>query len=160
MFFSSEYSASDPDRMVQQANQRTWRFHVGAALWAAGCGLAAAYSLGTVACTLSLFLALYLFGFREKWSGEAVSAYSVYNRGGRALPGTFSAQQHDDEMRGLYGTARIDRSGDSAPAGDGKTAAPLSTPRTVERVSDEERVRRRAAAAAAAERRLLGAKDS
>jgi hypothetical protein len=41
----------------------------------------------SVAGILTMILAIYVFGLREKWEGEVESAYSVFNPGARAIPG-------------------------------------------------------------------------
>eukprot|EP00628_Pelagophyceae_sp_CCMP2097_P017063 CAMPEP_0206839646 /NCGR_PEP_ID=MMETSP0975-20121206/21529_1 /ASSEMBLY_ACC=CAM_ASM_000399 /TAXON_ID=483370 /ORGANISM="non described non described, Strain CCMP2097" /LENGTH=87 /DNA_ID=CAMNT_0054382103 /DNA_START=54 /DNA_END=314 /DNA_ORIENTATION=- len=61
---------------------------------------AAHAGVGVPAGILLATAALFIFGFRDKWEGE-VSAYSVFNAGGKRLPGTYTAEQYDAELRGI-----------------------------------------------------------
>jgi hypothetical protein len=55
---------------------------------------------GTLAIILSLLAAMYMFGFREKWTSEEVSVFSVLNKNQHAIPGSLTAQQFDSQLRG------------------------------------------------------------
>lgn len=137
--------------MVKQERQRSWLLFVGIILWALVCVVATMNSFENVAFICSCFLALYFFGFRDKWPEDGPSAYSVFNDGGRSIPGTFTAQHLDDQFRGIYGSSKEDEQFASQTVS-------LASKRS-EIISADEKLRRRQIAAAAAERRLLGGAD-
>ena len=58
------------------------------------------YGCGILAIICSLLVAMYVFGFREKWSSETVSAYSVLNKNQYTMPGSLTARQFDAQLRG------------------------------------------------------------
>jgi hypothetical protein len=138
--------------MVRKAGERTWRLYFGLLLWTVCAVALVVMDLGSVATILSILLALRIFGFREKWSEEGLSAYSVFNPGVHAIPGTLSADHLDRQLRGEYGSA-------SQPTNNGgqREMIPASSIRPVLHVAQlttpEERERRREAQAAAAEKR-------
>lgn len=89
-----------------------------------------------------VMVAIVILGTREKWDGE-VSAYSVFNEDGRRLPGQFTAEQFDAQLRG------------HAPPEESVTRRRghvLSSGTTLKRNDDPEA--RRRLLAAAAERRF------
>jgi hypothetical protein len=89
--------------------------------------------------------------FRQKWDGE-VSAYSVFNEGQKAIPGTFTADQFDKQLRGTSNWEDDNDAAASSGVGDAK-----KTPRIqLESLTAVEKVRRREAALAAAEKRMGG----
>ncbi|KAK3258834.1 hypothetical protein CYMTET_32140 [Cymbomonas tetramitiformis] len=59
---------------------------------------AGAHELLAPALCIAIIALIYIFGLREKWDNE-VSAYSVFNKGGARLAGTFTAEQFDSRMR-------------------------------------------------------------
>ncbi|KAJ8612435.1 hypothetical protein CTAYLR_006589 [Chrysophaeum taylorii] len=100
------------------------------------------YDLAVPAFIVLSIVALVLFGTREKWDGEA-SAYSVCNNG-RRLPGQFTAEQFDAQLRG------IPPPDDAMMLGRPETKAAR---KPVAVASEEEREARRRLRAAAAEQR-------
>jgi len=138
--------------MVRQEKRQSWHLYLGIVLWGCVCVVATINSFENVAFIFTCFLALYFFGFRNKWPEDGPSAYSVFNDGGRSIPGTFSAQHLDDQFRGMYGAAKFDRFDDDEFASRNVSLAP----KQAEIVSADEKLRRREVAAAAAERRISG----
>ena len=122
---------------------------MGCVAWLAFCIAASLGGFGSLAALLSCFVALFAFGFREKWADEGLSAYSVFNPGGKNIPGSFTAQQLDYQLRGVYGGAVDDLDDGIAQPPMARTHSRLS-----EKITVTERLRRREAAAAAAERRI------
>ena len=109
------------------------------------------HGFGVVAVILSIFVAIRIYGFRQKWDGE-VSAYSVFNEGQKAIPGTFTADQFDKQLRG---TSNWEDDNDAAArSGVGNTKQPSQI--QLESLTAVEKVRRREAALAAAEKRMVG----
>ena len=140
--------------MVRAANERSPRFYLGCILWAVVSVLLIAWDFGVFAFVGSILLAIWVFGLREKFSDEeTASAYSVFNRDGKAIVGGFTAAQFDRQMRGGIGNGV-----DDPVKGEIATAASdngMSRREGSTRVlTDDERLRRRKAAAAAAERRF------
>jgi hypothetical protein len=116
---------------------------------------------GVLAFCGSVMLSIWTFGLREKFSGEETgSAYSVFNKNGKAIVGGFTASQFDRQMRGGFGSSSIDDEQDSSSnplKGSVTQSANTGSSRKSDVAvvqSDEERLRRRKALAAAAERRL------
>ena len=68
-------------------------------LWACLFFLACSCQLGPPAIIVSIIIAIYVWGLREKWSGEEWSAYSVYNKGQTAIAGSYTAAQFDKQVR-------------------------------------------------------------
>lgn len=141
--------------MVRAANERSPRFYLGCTLWGIVSVLLIAWDFGVFAFVGSILLSIWLFGLREKFSNEeTASAYSVFNRDGKAIVGGFTAAQFDRQMRGGLGNRA-----DDPVKGEIATAARDSTTnRSREGLSpmltEDEKLRRRKAAAAAAERRF------
>ena len=143
--------------MVRAANERTPLFYVAGTAWLVVAVLLTVWDLGVVAFVGSVLLAIWVFGLRDKFaSEETASAYSVFNRDGKAIAGGFTAQQLDRQLRGgaLGGTAS--NANDDDPVRGSVAAADTATPKAeaAAKMSDAERLRRRTAAAAAAERRF------
>jgi len=141
--------------MVRAANERTPLFYLAGTAWLVVAVLLTVWDLGVVAFVGSVLLAIWVFGLRDKFaSEETASAYSVFNRDGKAIAGGFTAQQLDRQLRGgaLGGTA----SNDDDPVHGSVATAVTATPKAeaAAKMSDAERLRRRTAAAAAAERRF------
>jgi hypothetical protein len=106
---------------------------------------------GVVAFCAAIFLSIWVFGLREKWaSEETASAYSVFNKDGKAIAGGFTAQQFDRQMRGGI---RGSDDNDNAVFGSIAVAKTGNDNMRESNLSDRERIRRRKSAAAAAERR-------
>lgn len=144
--------------MVRAANERTRGFYVGCAAWSLCCCWLIYNDLGSIAFVGGVLLAIYTFGLRDKFdSEETSSAYSVFNNGGKAIPGGFTGDQLDQQLRGgvtnkfnCMGSATSSTSkGEDAPL---VTTSDAKIQKKVE--SDRDTLKRRSAAAAAAERRL------
>jgi hypothetical protein len=111
------------------------------------------WDFGVIAFCLSVFLAIWVFGLREKFSNEETgSAYSVFNKDGKAIVGGFTASQFERQMRS--GTNLNSTEEDDPIRGDVATAEVTSS-NIPSKTSADEQLRRRKAAAAAAERRYL-----
>lgn len=140
--------------MVRAANQRSPGFYLGCILWVVVCVVLIAWDFGVLAFVGSILLSIWVFGLREKFSNEeTASAYSVFNRDGKAIVGGFTAAQFDRQMRGGIGNGADDSvKGEIATAERGTGISGVGGPRPV--LPEDERLRRRKAAAAAAERRF------
>lgn len=138
--------------MVRVANERTRGFYLGCFVWILLAGWLTVLDLGVIAFVVSVLLAIWVFGFRDKFSSETTaSAYSVFNPGGKAILGD-GGKQLDRQLRGGgFATTTDDEDDDS------REAAPLLKTTTAPRqsIGSDEKLRRRSAAAAAAERRLM-----
>ena len=111
--------------------------------------LLVASDFGVIAFCGTIFLVLYFFGLREKFSNEeTASAYSVFNKDGKAIVGGLTAEQFDRQLRGTPRTSERD-----PVKGSVAIAIKSSDNASSVQVSDQERLRRRQAAASAAERR-------
>lgn len=137
--------------MVRAANEKSYGFYVtiGACLIASS--LLIYYDLGVLAFVMLVFVAIFGFGLRDKFSNEeTASAYSVFNKDGRSIVGGFTASQFERQMRGGLAGSGDDSDnplkGPIAEHDKGTTGG--------ETVSENERLRRRRAAAEAAQRRL------
>ena len=137
--------------MVRAANERTNGFYIGCIVWAVCAVLLIVYDFGVIAFVGSILLAIWVFGLREKFAGEqTASAYSVFNKDGKAIVGGFTASQLDRQLRGTPRSGNLDDPvrGDVAKA----DTAEVSTKSM--NLDEKERLKRRAAAAAAAEKRF------
>jgi Uncharacterized conserved domain (SAYSvFN) len=139
-------------KMVRSASDRSPIFVAGWVVWFGICVLLIVHDFGVVAFCGSVMLGIWIFGLREKFSGEETgSAYSVFNKDGKGIVGGFTASQFDRQMRGGFGgdddASNPVRGSVTILANSGSSGRP-----TVQ--SEEERLRRRKASAAAAERRL------
>lgn len=145
--------------MVRAANERSTGFYLGCAVWMAFCIYLIQLDFGVIAFCGSILWAIWTFGLREKFSNEeTASAYSVFNRDGKAIVGGLTAAQFDRQMRG--GLKDDDNKNDPVH-GDIAIAMSASSKSSLAVVhSDEERLRRRKAAAAAAERRFQQKADA
>jgi hypothetical protein len=136
--------------MVRAANERTPIFYLGCAAWLVVAVLLIAWDFGVVAFCGSILLAIWVFGLREKFANEeTASAYSVFNKDGKAIVGGFTAEQFDRQMRGGLASNNND-----AVRGSVAVAKNESHTITQAKINDQERLRRRKAAVAAAERRV------
>jgi hypothetical protein len=141
--------------MVRSSTDRSTSFYLGLVTW--GCiatGLVIV-DLGVLAFFGSVVLALWQFGLRDKFDGETTaSAYSVFNKGGKSLPGSTTIQDVDRELRGGGGIA-ADYDTTTTPSGPAeiKMTAGGRGFFQATTTSQEERSRRRKAAADAALRR-------
>ena len=149
--------------MVRQAepqlNRFTWRSCLCVILWLILCACLTSIGLHQLAFILSILIAMFAFGFKERWASDrTASAYSVFNEGGSEILGTFNATKFDRQMRGVYGGA-LDHDGDS---GASSVANPThkASRGAVEKIDADERIRRRQNAAAAAEKRLEATAES
>ena len=110
--------------------------------------LAMKNDFGLPVALLMLCIAPFVFG-RKKWEGE-VSAYSVCNKDGRRIAGTFTAEQFDAQLRGGPRP-------DDNPTAASTMHVPTEAPAAPEPVDPAVRRRR---AAEAAERRATAAASS
>lgn len=137
--------------MVRAATEKSHTYYIGCIAWIACAIWLMAKDFGVIAFTATILLCIWTFGLRDKFESEdAPSAYSVYNRGGRAVVGSFTGKQLDRQLRG--GMA-VD-SDDDEPTGEGGPLASTRRAPTKEHTSENDRLRRRSDAAAAAERRM------
>ena len=140
--------------MVVAANHRSPIFYAGSLVWLGVCVVLIYHDFGVLAFCGSVMIAIWTFGLREKFSGEETgSAYSVFNKDGKAIVGGFTASQFDRQMRGGIGRDE-DHSANPVRGSVTVAAANLGSTTKYGAHSEEERLRRRKAAAAAAERRL------
>lgn len=141
--------------MVRSSTDRSTSFYLGLAVW--GCiatGLVIV-DLGVLAFFGTVVVALWLFGLRDKFDGETTaSAYSVFNQGGKSLPGSTTMQDVDRELRG-GGVAADHYYDTTAPSGPPEIMIPAGGRGYFQdtTTSQEERSRRRKAAADAALKR-------
>ena len=138
--------------MVRSATEKSNAFYLGVAAWIAACGWLLSQDLGSIAFVASALLAIWFFGLRDKFQGEdGDSAYSVFNKGGRAILGGFTGEQFDQQMRG-----GMTHANSNTKSTTNSSDAPLTTTGTSvsSKLSDGEKLKRRSAAAAAAERRF------
>lgn len=145
------------NEMVRAANERTQGFYVGCGAWCLCCYWLITNDLGSIAFVGSVILAIFTFGLREKFgSEETSSAYSVFNKGGKGIPGGFTGDQLDRQLRGGAVANNHHKSAATSTARDGNaplvTTSDQSLPK--KRTSDKDKLKRRSAAAAAAERRF------
>ena len=117
------------------------------------------YELGVLAFVMVVFVGIWGFGLRDKFSTESTaSAYSVFNKDGRPIVGGFTASQFENQLRGPIATKMRDADNDPLK---GPIAVLRSNYSSISRgekkmctLSDSERTARRNAAAEAAERRF------
>ncbi|KAG7367426.1 SAYSvFN domain containing protein [Nitzschia inconspicua] len=138
--------------MVRAANQRSNGFYFTVAASFVAALLFIYYDLGVLAFVLVVFVAIFGFGFRDKFSNEeTASAYSVFNKDGRSIVGGFTASQFERQMRGpLWSGNESDNPLKGPIAEHGLKNSSIGR----EKVPENERIRRRMAAAEAAQRRL------
>mmetsp|Transcript_10241 Transcript_10241/g.21508 ORF Transcript_10241/g.21508 Transcript_10241/m.21508 type:complete len:147 (-) Transcript_10241:1835-2275(-) len=141
--------------MVRAADEKSTEFYIGLAACSVIGAVLVYHDFGVIAFIMLVFVGIWGFGLRDKFSNETTaSAYSVFNKDGRAIVGGFTASQFENQLRGplarntnhssdpLNGPIAESKQG---TAGKGSGSANLS---------DDERRARRRAAAEAAERRL------
>jgi hypothetical protein len=138
--------------MVRAANQKSTLFCIGIAMCFVIGAVLTYYDLGVIAFVMLVFVGIWGFGFRDKFSNETTaSAYSVFNKDGRAIVGGFSASQFENQLRGTVSRNPNDHNdpvkGPIAESSQEKPTGGTS-------LSDAERIARRRAAAEAAERRF------
>lgn len=143
--------------MVRSAHEQTPQFFVGVGLWLAICVALYYHGLGVLAFFLSMFVAMYVFGLRDKFDSEqTASAYSVFNRNGQAIAGSLTATQLDRQLRG-GGVSNANNEDASPSSSSNQGPATLSSTNSqkspVKKSDNTEILRRRKAAAEAAERR-------
>eukprot|EP00545_Synedropsis_sp_CCMP1620_P015091 CAMPEP_0119004690 /NCGR_PEP_ID=MMETSP1176-20130426/1296_1 /TAXON_ID=265551 /ORGANISM="Synedropsis recta cf, Strain CCMP1620" /LENGTH=142 /DNA_ID=CAMNT_0006956425 /DNA_START=217 /DNA_END=645 /DNA_ORIENTATION=- len=137
--------------MVRAAHERSTSFYIACTAWFVAVVTLCYLDLGVIAFVGSALLGIWNFGLREKFaSDDAASAYSVFNRNNKAIPGGFTAQQFERQMRGTAGGA-MDDPDDGAT---GMAAASIATTEIPTKIGDAEKLRRRKAAASAAEKRF------
>ena len=136
--------------MVRASNEKTNTFYAGCVVWMAVCYWLVSRGLGVIAFVASALLAIWIFGLRDKFEGETtMSAYNVFNKGGKSILGGLTGEQVDEQMRGgmRYGKpveAKVDE--------DNPLTSVVKT--TPKKLSESDKLKRRSAAAAAAEKRL------
>lgn len=142
--------------MVHAANEKSPSFYIGLATCSIIASLLIYHDLGVIAFVLLVFLAIWTFGFRDKFTNETTaSAYSVFNKDGRAIVGGFTASQFENQLRGRPKNQNDDpvngpiAESQQEKGGKGNSGTALS---------DAERTKKRRAAAEAAERRF-GSKE-
>jgi hypothetical protein len=145
-------STSTITTMVRAPNERSNGFYVTIAVCFLSAVLLIYHDLGVVAFCLLVFVGIFGFGLREKFSTEeTASAYSVFNKDGRSIVGGFTATQFERQMRGPLASAD---DSDNPLKGPLAVHDDMSKSRVGELLLEPERVRRRKAAAEAAQRRL------
>lgn len=142
--------------MVRAANEKSNVFYIGLSACLAFAALLVYHDLGVIAFVMLVFVAIFGFGLRDKFSNETTaSAYSVFNKDGKAIVGGFTASQFENQLRGpamSRANPNDPLKGNIAEALQNKSAGSTS-------LSDNERAARRRAAAEAAERRLKSSKE-
>ena len=139
--------------MVRAANHRSPIFYAGTLVWLGVCVVLIYHDFGVLAFCGSVIFVIWTFGLRDKFSGEETgSAYSVFNKDGKAIVGGFTASQFERQMRG--GIGRDEDNSTNPVKGSVTVASATVMVSTTGAQSEDERLRRRKAAAAAAERRL------
>lgn len=133
--------------MVRSSQERSPSFYAGILAWFVCCVVCVKNDLGVLVFCGSIFLSIWFFGLREKFSNETTaSAYSVFNNDQRAIAGSFTGEQLDRQLRnGSYTSEQKSSTIPTARAGKSEKAS---------KCNDGERLRRRKAAALAAERRM------
>jgi hypothetical protein len=135
--------------MVRSSKERSAAFYGGCFTWFTTCIFLVNQDFGVLAFCGSVFLTIWFFGLREKFSSETTaSAYSVFNKNERSIAGTFTGQQLDRQLRGGISITTSENHLSTIPKAQiGKSFTNL-------KIVDKERLRRRKAAALAAERRI------
>ena len=141
--------------MVRSSTERTPTFYAGCAAWAGACYWLVRNGLGVVAIVGSILITIFVFGLRDKFEeGESMSAYNVFNKGGKAIMGSLTGDQVDAQLRGGIRFGKPDNSGGG---GNTQSDKPLTTTATLsgaKKQTEHDKLKRRANAAAAAERRM------
>jgi Uncharacterized conserved domain (SAYSvFN) len=143
--------------MVRSASDRSASFYIGLVAWAIiSIGLVMV-ELGVLAFFGTVVLGLWQYGLRDKFDGETTaSAYSVFNKGGKSLPGSTTMQDVDQQLRSGGGLLSAGRDTDAAPSVSGPAEIINNDNNRFTRTSTtshDERDRRRKMAADAALKR-------
>ena len=145
--------------MVRAANEKSTWFYIGLAICFVIGALSIYHDLGVIAFVLLVFVGIFGFGLRDKFSNESTaSAYSVFNKDGRAIVGGFTASQFENQLRGPV----VAKMTGTDTSNDDPLKGPIAESRQEKStkgndngtLSDVERTARRRAAAEAAERRF------
>ena len=140
--------------MVRSANEWSPRFKTTVAATVAF-GIVLIYlDLGVLAFFLFVVALIFGFGLRDKFDSETTaSAYSVFNKDGRAIVGGFTANQFDRQLRGSM--PNMGRTADDPLNGPiAESARPSNRTNSKAEIPATEREKRRKAALEAAERRI------
>jgi Uncharacterized conserved domain (SAYSvFN) len=148
--------------MVRSANERSTSFYVSLAFFFVLGTILVSYGFGVVTFVLWVFVAIWTFGFRDKFSTETTaSAYSVFNKDGKSIVGGFTGSQFERQLRGPLAAVEVDDSlKGSVPELSQQSSSSCCS--NIDKPSQSvilsiEREKRRKAAAEAAERRFKGA---
>lgn len=145
--------------MVRAANEKSTTFYIGLFVCFVIGSLLIYHDLGVIAFVMLVFVGIWGFGLREKFSNETTgSAYSVFNEDGRSIVGGFTSSQFESQLRGVTLMGRNSNQDDPLK-GPIAEARKEKSAKTSIAFSDAERTARRKAAAAAAERRLMSSKE-
>jgi Uncharacterized conserved domain (SAYSvFN) len=137
--------------MVRAANERSSRFYVILGACFVASVLLIYHDLGVLAFVLLVFVGIFGFGLRDKFSNEeTASAYSVFNKDGRSIVGGFTASQFERQMRGPLANGDDSDNPLKGPVAEHLGGSIMAG----ENLSENERIRRRRAAAEAAQRRF------
>lgn len=137
--------------MVLAANEKSTPFYVFLAVCFVVGALLIYHDLGVIAFVMLVFIGIWGFGLRDKFSNETTaSAYSVFNDDGRAIVGGFTASQFENQLRGPLARKLNQNDPVKGPIAESRQQVPTGGAA----LSDGERSARRRAAAEAAERRL------
>ena len=143
--------------MVRAANEKSKLFYFGIAVCTVIGALLIYHDLGVIAFVMLVLVSIWGFGLRDKFSNETTaSAYSVFNKDGKAIVGGFTASQFENQLRGPMGRVT---SNQNDPVKGNIAESLQKKPVGGGPLSDTERIARRRAAAEAAERRLQGGKE-
>lgn len=115
------------------------------------------FDLGVLAFFLFVMMSIFGFGLRDKFSTETTaSAYSVFNKDGRAIVGGLTADQFDRQLRGsIPNTGRNENDPLNGPIAEAKQQPINEHNKPPNRfIPISEREKRRKAALDAAERRM------
>jgi hypothetical protein len=141
--------------MVRSPNEKSPTFYACLGATFIACAVLVYYDLSVLAFVLAIFVLIWCFGLREKFSNETTaSAYSVFNKDGKAIVGGFTASQLERQLRGPFAGANNDP--EDPLTGNVAEHSTMSGQTVKEQVSEKERLRRRRAAADAAQRRFQG----
>jgi len=146
--------------MVRSANEKSTSFYVLIFMLLIIGILLIYHDFGVIAFVMFVFVGIFGFGLREKFSNETTaSAYSVFNKNGRPIVGGFTASQFENQLRG--GGRKINNYDDNplvGPLAEHRKDGNNNDNNNSAELSDLERTARRQAAAEAAERRFLNDK--
>mmetsp|Transcript_1719 Transcript_1719/g.3850 ORF Transcript_1719/g.3850 Transcript_1719/m.3850 type:complete len:146 (+) Transcript_1719:148-585(+) len=141
--------------MVRAANEKSTGFYATLIVCFVIGGLCIHHDFGVIAFVMAIFVGIWGFGFRDKFSNETTaSAYSVFNKDGRAIVGGFTSSQFENQLRGsTLARDYISNQNDplNGPIAESQQQKPTKGSVAI---SNAERAARRRAAVEAAERRL------